>query len=361
MRLCAGQIDPLTTSRRSILKHTLSALLVTSLIVASTAPAHAVTSAELIRNQAYVYGRFEARIRFAPGDGVVSSFFLWKTGSEVSGTYWNELDFEKLGADCHLQTNALYGSPVTDTSKTNPVNGDICGEYHTYAFEWTPDAIAWLVDGVELRREGGEIAAAFTDNAKAGMQIHFNIWPGDATFGGTLDPSTLPLRQYISWVQYSSYADGVFTEKWREDFNATTLPSGWSTGNWTSPKGNSKHSAANVTFSSGISVLSLTADDSTGFAGTPPVDDSAGGSPGTGGTSGAGGSTASGTNAAGSPATGGAVAAESTAAAANPPDDTGCGCRTLSTGHAAQGAAWLMMAVGVLAGCRRRTRVNREP
>ena len=77
--------------------HLLSlALVPLALTVAS--PALAVSSAELYQTKAYVYGRFEARLRQAPGDGVISSFFLWKAGSELSGAYWNELDFEKLGA-----------------------------------------------------------------------------------------------------------------------------------------------------------------------------------------------------------------------------------------------------------------------
>ena len=71
--------------------------------------ARAVASAELYHTQPYVFGRFEARLRFAPADGVISSFFLWKVGSEFGGTFWNELDFEKLGADCYLQTNAQVG------------------------------------------------------------------------------------------------------------------------------------------------------------------------------------------------------------------------------------------------------------
>jgi hypothetical protein len=85
-------------------------LVLVPLTVASAASA--VSSAELYQNQTYTYGRFEARIQFAAGDGVISSFFLWKPGSEMAGTFWNELDFEKLGADCRLQTNPLYGLPV---------------------------------------------------------------------------------------------------------------------------------------------------------------------------------------------------------------------------------------------------------
>jgi endo-1,3-1,4-beta-glycanase ExoK len=81
------------------MKHALLAGLVVPLTLGWVTPADAVASAELLHSQAQVYGRFEARVRFASGDGVVSWFFLWKTGSEVSGAYWNELDFEKVGAD----------------------------------------------------------------------------------------------------------------------------------------------------------------------------------------------------------------------------------------------------------------------
>jgi MYXO-CTERM domain-containing protein len=256
--------------------------------LASVAPAQAVSSAELYQNESYTYGRFEARIQFAAGDGVVSSFFLWKPGSEIAGTFWNELDFEKLGADCRMQTNPLYGAPVADHGRVESVSGDLCNEYHTYTFEWTPTYIAWLIDGVEVRREEGEAAAAFEQNAASGMQIHFNVWPGDVTFGGNFDPAILPVHQYISWVQYSSFENGTFVFDWREDFTAGALPAGWALGNWASPKNYSTHAVANAGFQSDIAVLSLTADDATGFAGEPPpdgvVDVGAGGA--TGGSSG---------------------------------------------------------------------------
>jgi len=263
-----------------------------ALALSSAAPARAVSSAELYQNASYAYGRFEARIRFAAGEGVISSFFLWKPGSEVAGTFWNELDFEKLGADCRMQTNPLYGAPVTDHGQIATGVGDLCGEYHTYAFEWTPTYIAWQIDGVEIRREAGEVATAFAQNAASGMQIHFNLWPGDATFGGNFDPAILPVQQYISWVQYSSFDNGSFALQWREDFAAGALPSGWALGSWASPKNLSTHTAANVTFKSEMAVLSLTADDATGFAGEPPGDDAV--ASGTGGAAGSSSSDAGG-------------------------------------------------------------------
>lgn len=229
--------------------------------------ASATKSAELYTSTAYGYGRFETRMRVTAGDGIVSAFFLWKDGSEKEDTFWNELDYEKVGASCQLQTNALYGNPEVNHNRVESVTADLCSGFHTYGYEWTADYVAWTLDGKELRRETGETAAAYAQNASAGMQIHFNVWPGDASFGGNFNPSILPVHQYMDWVQFSSYADGVFTLAWREDFNAATAPTGWLTGNWGSPKNLSTHEPLNVNFLNGCAVISMTSDDATGSTG----------------------------------------------------------------------------------------------
>ena len=276
--------------------------------------AFATKSGELYTSAAYGYGRYETRIRFAAGDGVVSAFFLWKDGSEKAGTFWNELDYEKIGANCQLQTNALYGNPSANHTTKPTVSADLCGGFHLYTCEWTADYIAWSLDGKEIRRETGETAAAFAQNASMGMQIHFNIWPGDSSFGGNFSPSILPVHQYIDWVQFSSYANGAFTLTWREDFNGAAAPTGWLTGDWGSPKNLSTHDPRNVNFLGGYAVVSLTADDATGPAGAMSGPDT-GGTGGAGGgganTSGAGGraQTAAGASAGGAANSAGAATA----------------------------------------------------
>jgi len=313
--------------------------------------AHAVGSAELYRSASYQYGRFEARIQFAPGDGVVSSFFLWKNGSEVAGTFWNELDFEKLGADCHLQTNALFGSGGPgDHGQQATLSSSLCDQFHTYTYEWTPDYIAWLVDGVEIRRETGDIAAAYAQNATAGMQLRFNVWPGDVTFGGNFNPSILPVYEYINWVQYSSYTNGAFQFQWREDFTAASTPSGWLTANWSSPKALSTHTPRNIGYVNGYAVIALTADDAMGVAGVTPNDatDSSGGtgsnSNPTTGTGGAGGQ---------------AAATNSSANQVAPEGEAGCGCHLVPTRSAktrSLGAMGAMLLGAVLVRRRRSAR-----
>ncbi len=294
--------------------------------------AHATASAEFYTTTSYQYGRFEASIRFAAGSGVIGSFFLWKDGSEVAGTFWNELDLEKVGADCALDTNAFYGDPERVHTQDITVAVDPCGEFHTYAYEWTPEYIAWFVDETEVRRETGETATAYAENATDGMQIRFNIWPGDASFGGVFDPSILPVYQEIDWVQYSSYTNGTFALEWREDFTADTAPTGWTTGNWDSPKGLSTHSPANVSFADGVAILALTADGQSGIGGT---------SAGTGGApSGTGGATTCGT---------------STTFGPTEDDDTGCTCRAGAARH--QDASGISLLLGtLLVGWTRRKR-----
>ncbi len=293
----------------------------------ASASASAVQSAELYRTDAFFYGRFEARLQFAPGEGVVSSFFLWKDGSS-STTSWNELDFEKVKAACQLQTN-IWSGTGTQSPQIPSITADLCGGYHTYAFEWTPDYIAWFIDGTQLRRETGSVVAEYTQNAAQGMAIHFNVWVGNSSFGGVLDPSILPVNEYVDWVQYSSYANGTFQQQWREDFDATTLPAGWAVGNWASPYNLSTHNPANVSFVNGVAVLSMTADDATGYSGTPPADTD-----------------------------GGAVVSLTDAGAAQTSTSGGgCGCDTLNRGRL-EGSELVAIVLGIAGAMRRRRRAT---
>src|SRR5450755_398062 len=86
----SSALRPLAVSKRPLTLATL----VLGLFVPRAASA--VQSAELYGTQAYFYGRFEARVQFAPGEGVVSSFFLWKDGS--SSTRVEPLSVTKAAA-----------------------------------------------------------------------------------------------------------------------------------------------------------------------------------------------------------------------------------------------------------------------
>jgi hypothetical protein len=241
--------------------------------------------AELFRTQAYFYGRSKRASDTRPAKAWSARSFSGRTARRRRRP-GNELDCEKINATCRLQNNVWRGKGTQSAQVTAPAF-DICSDYHTYAFEWTPDYIAFFIDGSQIRRVTGALVTEYTQNASQGMAIHFNVWAGDSSFGGTLNPSILPVRQYISWVQYSSYANGRVPDAVARGVQRFVGAGGWDTGTWGSPFNLSTHSRANVSFVNGIAVLSMTADNATGFTGTPPADTSGGG--GTGGTGGAGG------------------------------------------------------------------------
>ena len=60
---------------------------------------------ELRTEAAFRYGRFETRMKGAPGSGVVNSFFLyrdyWAEGLD-GAQHWNEIDIELLGQYTNL-------------------------------------------------------------------------------------------------------------------------------------------------------------------------------------------------------------------------------------------------------------------
>ncbi|CAE7590945.1 unnamed protein product, partial [Symbiodinium pilosum] len=209
-----------------------------------------VASAELLTWVSRKYGKFEARMRHAGGDGVVSSFYLWKKGSEKSDVFWNELDFEKRGTMCDgickLQANFIDGMPgPEDHEKTvDPAKFNICGGFHTYAFEWTPSEARYTIDGVEVQKITGPRLEEFNRNVGEGLEFRFNLWPNDQSSGGHL-----PVYQYIDWVRYSSFAGpGHFREEMWEGFDGNSAPHSWFTGSWTSSSGYSRHRPENVLF-----------------------------------------------------------------------------------------------------------------
>ncbi|MGW9529925.1 family 16 glycosylhydrolase [Paenibacillus terrae] len=81
-------------------------------------------SGEYATNDTYGYGRVEGRLKVAKARGLVTYLFSYTNGV---GSHETVLD---LGFDASAA-------------------------YHDYAFEWSPSAIRWYVDGKLVHRENG--------------------------------------------------------------------------------------------------------------------------------------------------------------------------------------------------------------
>jgi beta-glucanase (GH16 family) len=98
------------------------------------------------------YGRFEARIQIAQGQGLWPAF--WTLGDNIGTAGWptcGELDIqETVNASPTVNHGSAHGpgysggNPLTGTY-TLPA-GALSDGYHVYAIEWAPNVVRWYVD-----------------------------------------------------------------------------------------------------------------------------------------------------------------------------------------------------------------------
>lgn len=111
------------------------------------------SSGELISEDYYRYGYFEARMQAPRGSGLVTGFFTF--GREGDESTWDEIDIEILGRDTTAM-RASYWSGGRSHTVVVPLGFDAADGAHTYAFEWAPKRLRWFVDGELVHEELGE-------------------------------------------------------------------------------------------------------------------------------------------------------------------------------------------------------------
>jgi hypothetical protein len=223
--------------------------------------------AEYRTKEAYLYGRFEASYKPPQGNGFLASFFTYH---EITTTKeWNEIDFEILGRnDQDVQVTSIGpGQKVRNSHQWVPFN--TYADFHRYAFEWTPEYIAWFVDDQEIYRQTQAHIAEF----KYDQKIMMNIWPPEySTWVGTLDDRVLPVFAYYDWIKYAAYTPGSgntgtnnnFTVQWQDDLDSWDQ-NRWEKGTHTWGGNNCDMTPENVVFKDGQMILCLTKASPLGY------------------------------------------------------------------------------------------------
>lgn len=229
--------------------------------------------AEIYSAEATKYGRYVMRMRMAKGSGVLSTFFTYKNGSEVAGTVWEEIDIEVLGKNeaYQMQSNIILGTQRQTTEGLHTIGRSLADDYHTYTLEWTPEYVAWFIDGQEMRRING---TQFVSGLTSPQTMRFNIWASTSEpWVGAFNPSILPVYQFVNYMEYYAYnpATRSFTLSWRDDFNSFNSAR-WSKADWTFDGNYVDFDPANVVVRDGTLILALTTENARGFFGTVPVD-----------------------------------------------------------------------------------------
>jgi len=261
--------------RRSTYRCSLFAVCITAAlapVLAGSAPAQAKAykGAEVYTNKTALCGRMEMRMRMIRGSGLLSTFFTYKNGSEISGALWEELDIEALGKNDAKtwQSNLITGSPRVTSEQVYTSPTSLADDYHTYVMEWGPDYVSWSFDGTEVRRtQGGQASQLVSAHT-----LRFNAWSSESTsWAGDLDESALPAYQYVNWIRYYRYENGQFVLDWTDDFD-TFDDTRWAKGSWTFDGNRVDFDPSNAVVQDGTLILAITKQGATGFTGTVPVD-----------------------------------------------------------------------------------------
>lgn len=124
------------------------------------------------------YGRFEATLQATDVPGLVTGFFLHRDSPR------QEIDIEITGDRPDRMLANVFYNPGSDGAKFDygyrgtPVAVDLGFDaskaLHTYAIEWEPDEIRWLVDGRVVHRR---VLWDPTPIPHLPMTLHVNAWP----------------------------------------------------------------------------------------------------------------------------------------------------------------------------------------
>lgn len=154
------------------------------------------------------YGRFEARIRVPEGKGLLPAF--WLLGEDASENPWpnsGEIDvMEILGDDPGTVKGSMHGPGYSGSQALSfghglPDGESFADDFHTYAVEWNPQGITWLVDGKAYGTAGPEAIGGHTWVGDKPYFILLNLAVG-GDWPGSPDASTpFPADMVVDYVR----------------------------------------------------------------------------------------------------------------------------------------------------------------
>ncbi|KAG0666288.1 transglycosylase [Maudiozyma exigua] len=163
----------------------------------------------LMSNFYIMYGKVEVMMKAAPGQGIVSSFFLQSDDLD-------ELDLEWVGSDdTQFQSNYFSKGNTTtyDRGEFHGVNEPET-TYHNYTMDWEMDKTTWYLDGVAVRVLENTTSEGYLQTP---MYVKMGIWaggdpsnaPGTIEWaGGLTDYSKAPFTMNIQKVIVTDYSTG---------------------------------------------------------------------------------------------------------------------------------------------------------
>lgn len=152
-------------------------------------------SGEYRSKKEYGFGHYEARMKAASGNGLVTSFFVYR-GTHGSNDH-HEIDIEILGKNPRQMQLNYFVEGKEGKKAVIDLQFDTSKDFHTYGFDWTDKSIEWFVDGKSVYKV--EERAPYLPG-----KIMMNLWPGTQEvsewLGGTYNGEGTTAE--YDWVKY---------------------------------------------------------------------------------------------------------------------------------------------------------------
>jgi beta-glucanase (GH16 family) len=159
----------------------------------------------------FTYGRVEARIDVAAGQGICSAFWMYADDGEQLG--WpngGEIDVMEAIGDIPNQTNGFLHGPTGSTDPNSNFQQwnsavssvtPLAGGYHTYGLIWRPNSLTWTLDGVPFATATPASLVSGSTWVFNGHPFHILLdeaiggWPGNPNAA-----TVFPASMLVDWV-----------------------------------------------------------------------------------------------------------------------------------------------------------------
>jgi beta-glucanase (GH16 family) len=162
------------------------------------------------------YGHIEARIKLPEGQGIWPAF--WTLGSNIGKVGWpasGEMDImETIGTTTDVNHGSLHGpgysaSDSLGDSYTLPGGQSFADGFHTFAVDWAPDLVSFLVDGQTYQslRPADTGGQPWAFNHPFYLLLNVAVggtWPGSPNAG-----TAFPQQMIIDYVHVYAMNAGV--------------------------------------------------------------------------------------------------------------------------------------------------------
>ena len=168
--------------------------------------------APTIQSEGYLhFGYVEVTMKAAHGQGIISSIVLQSDNLD-------EVDWEWLGGvDDKVQMN--YFGKGNTTTFDRMIEAPVAatqGEMHTYALNWTAEALTWLIDGKEQRTLKFADANGGKNFPQTPCNVRLGNWPGGDSkdegtvqwAGGKVDYAGAPFKMTVQSIKVINYSPG---------------------------------------------------------------------------------------------------------------------------------------------------------